>query len=95
MPSEPQTDLVTITLVSEHPVKNPIGTLPMRRFEIQAKRTTADPEGGSWNQHLSFQTLNQFAAALCDQAQKAGLVLKVTYRSTGYWDHDLLSVEKP
>lgn len=95
MRSEPHTALVTITNVHETPVKTRLGTLPMRRFEIQAAKTTDDPEGGSWNKHLSFTTLDQWKASICDQAQKQGLQLKVTYRPTGYWDHDLLAVERP
>jgi len=92
---EKHTDLVTITNVHETPVKNRLGVTPMRRFEIQAARTTDDPAGGAWDKHLSFSTLDQWKASLCDQALKAGLTLKVTYRPTGYWDHDLLNVERP
>ena len=95
MTKAPQTDLVTITNVHETPVKNRLGTVPMRRFEIQAAKTTDDPEGGSFQKHLSLTTLDQWKASICDQALKAGLVLRVTYRPTGYWDHDLLAVERP
>lgn len=93
--SQPETAVVNITLVNELPVKNKIGAIPMRRFDIQAAKVDDDPEGGSWNKHLSFTTLDQWKASLCHQAQQAGLPLKVTYRNTGYWDADLLSVERP
>lgn len=91
----PQTAVVTITNVHETPVRNPIGTLPLRRFAIQASKVDDDPDGGRWDAHLSLSTLDQWKASLCDQAMKAGLELRVTYRPTGYWDDDLLSVERP
>jgi len=64
--------------------------LGLRRFLIQAEKTTGDSSG---ERALSFSTLDQFSATLCDRAWKLGFLVKVRYKHTRFFDHQLLSVE--
>lgn len=79
---------VTISYVHETVTKG-----GLRRFEIGAQRTNADQSGPLADRYLSFTTLNQWKASLCSQSKEKGFPLSVTFRSTGYFDSDLVSVE--
>lgn len=79
---------VTIDYVQESVTKG-----GLRRFLIGATRAETTPVDPLADRVLSFTTLNQWKAALCDQAQKSGATLLVKYRLTRYFDADLLHVE--
>ena len=76
---------VTIASVSSAPVRG-----GFTRFTVAAERVENTGRMDHW---LTFTTLNDFKASLCLRARETGVPLDVTYRSTGYFDADLLSAE--
>lgn len=77
--------LVTVQYTEERVTKG-----GLRQFLIGAEKTTGDSLS---ERRIGLQTLNQWKAALCQQAKDKGLVLHIKYRTTRYFDADLLFVE--
>lgn len=84
--TRPQTAQATIASITSAPIKG-----GYTRFTILAEKTEA--ETGRFDHWLSFTTLNQFMASLCEQARTKGVPVQVTYRTSGYFDYDLVGVE--
>lgn len=83
MNQEVQEAIVTIAYVQESPTKG-----GLRRFLIGAER-----EGDTLSErYLSFTTLDQFKASLCERHKVSGVPLAVKFRATGYFDYNLLWV---
>ncbi len=78
------------TVVTVQYVQETVTAGGLRRFLIGAEKSTGDSLG---ERLVSFSTLSQWKASLCDQAKKSGLRLHVKYRLTRWFDADLLFVE--
>lgn len=83
---KPEAAIVTIHSVREEATRNP----QYRRFLITAEQTTGASSG---ERVLGLTTLDEWKASLCRQSKLKGFPLAITYRATGYFDRDLLSVE--
>ncbi len=78
------------TVVTVQYVQETVTQGGLRRFLIGAEKLTGDSLG---ERLISFSTLSEWKASLCDQAKKGGLRLHVKYRLTRWFDADLLFVE--
>lgn len=78
------------TVVTVQYVQETVSKGGIRRFLIGAEKLTGDSLG---ERLISFSTLSQWKAALCEQAKEGGFRLHVKYRLTRWFDADLLFVE--
>lgn len=92
MPTTNQPTRLHDAVVSVQYVHESLTKGGLRRFLIGAERT----DGGDAlaDRYVSFATLNQWKAALADQARQQGFLLHVKYKDTAWFDADLLFVEK-
>ena len=87
MDQSPREAIVTISYVQETLTKS-----GLRRFLIGAELAGSGEHFPVLSdRYLSFTTLDQWKASLCDQYRKSGQPLKVSYRATGYFDQQLVS----